>query len=417
MSSRTIFVYLVKNDRPVPLGILCDRQDYFEFNYSRSWLSNPQAFAISPDMPLRKGNFISKTLHGVFRDHCPDRWGRKLMAVLANKPDYTLTDLETLIAIHSPYRIGALRFGSTTTGPSSIAPWAQEETVLHSAAEIHEFQKAINLIDDEDNDNEIPNLDAVRRAIAGSSSLGGGRPKALAYMNNKNWIVKFNRKNDIWEETAVEYASMRFAQYCGIHTANCQLLHDDKLDSVLLVERFDRDGASPKHMISAFTLMGLMEDGDWGSYQMIAEKCHAQGDANCGEEFFRRMIFSALIGNRDDHPRNHAFFYEGKSTLTPAYDLVPSSIPNDCLAINCGKMGRLVSRENLLSHVEPFGLNTEKAEQIVFEFESKFAAWPDFFTVCGVSEKDLSALEKKIMPALPSPKAGVASKSTLEQSS
>ncbi|MDQ7079030.1 MAG: HipA domain-containing protein [Robiginitomaculum sp.] len=42
------------------------------------------------------------------------------------------------------------------------------------------------------------------------------------------------------------------------------------------------------------------------------------------KELFARMVFNILCGNTDDHARNHAAFWDGKSlTLTPAYDICP----------------------------------------------------------------------------------------------
>jgi len=36
------------------------------------------------------------------------------------------------------------------------------------------------------------------------------------------------------------------------------------------------------------------------------------------------MVFNILVGNTDDHARNHAAFWDGKQlTLTPAYDICP----------------------------------------------------------------------------------------------
>lgn len=36
------------------------------------------------------------------------------------------------------------------------------------------------------------------------------------------------------------------------------------------------------------------------------------------------VTFNILVGNNDDHPRNHAAFWDGEMlTLTPAYDLCP----------------------------------------------------------------------------------------------
>ena len=41
-------------------------------------------------------------------------------------------------------------------------------------------------------------------------------------------------------------------------------------------------------------------------------------------ELFRRIVFNILIGNTDDHARNHAAFWDGQMlSLTPAYDLCP----------------------------------------------------------------------------------------------
>jgi serine/threonine-protein kinase HipA len=39
---------------------------------------------------------------------------------------------------------------------------------------------------------------------------------------------------------------------------------------------------------------------------------------------FERIVFNIVIGNTDDHARNHAAFWDGTHLdLTPAYDLCP----------------------------------------------------------------------------------------------
>jgi len=38
-----------------------------------------------------------------------------------------------------------------------------------------------------------------------------------------------------------------------------------------------------------------------------------------------RMVFNMLVRNTDDHPRNHGILLdEGKMSLSPAYDIVPT---------------------------------------------------------------------------------------------
>jgi serine/threonine-protein kinase HipA len=47
------------------------------------------------------------------------------------------------------------------------------------------------------------------------------------------------------------------------------------------------------------------------------------------EALWRRLVFSILISNTDDHLRNHGFLYQGQEgwRLSPAYDLNP--VPAD----------------------------------------------------------------------------------------
>ena len=46
------------------------------------------------------------------------------------------------------------------------------------------------------------------------------------------------------------------------------------------------------------------------------------------EELWRRMAFNVLVGNADDHPRNHGFLCAQDGwKLSPAYDIAPNT-PN-----------------------------------------------------------------------------------------
>jgi serine/threonine-protein kinase HipA len=43
-------------------------------------------------------------------------------------------------------------------------------------------------------------------------------------------------------------------------------------------------------------------------------------------ELYSRVILNVLLGNTDDHARNHAFFVNGdKLEITPAYDICPQN--------------------------------------------------------------------------------------------
>lgn len=69
----------------IPCGRLCTNArrgiETASFTYHDSYLSNPQAFALAPDMPLIAGAVHSQgsAMFRAFMDCMPDRWGCSLM--------------------------------------------------------------------------------------------------------------------------------------------------------------------------------------------------------------------------------------------------------------------------------------------------------------------------------------------------
>jgi serine/threonine-protein kinase HipA len=98
---------------------------------------------------------------------------------------------------------------------------------------------------------------------------------------------------------------------------------------VLLVDRFDRIPGTHRRraLVSALTLLGLGETyARYATYPDLAQTIRIRfADPRATlVELYGRLVFNVLIGNRDDHPRNHAAFWDGRGlTLTPAYDLDP----------------------------------------------------------------------------------------------
>ena len=123
---------------------------------------------------------------------------------------------------------------------------------------------------------------------------------------------------------------MRLAGLAGLNVAPVRLIRVMNKD-VLLIQRFDRepveDGWKRHAMVSALTLLGLDERfAAHASYEALADIVRARfsAPAETLKELFARMTFNVLVGNTDDHARNHAAFWDGTSlTLTPAYDICP----------------------------------------------------------------------------------------------
>ncbi|MDR2573355.1 MAG: type II toxin-antitoxin system HipA family toxin [Desulfovibrio sp.] len=387
------YVFLRFGDVYRPIGLLASGDSGFFFRYGKRWLAAPEGFSIDPaTLPLREEEFYSKNLFSVFRDACPDKWGRKLLAVMRGGKGGEMTDFEALTAIHSPDRFGALSFGQTPESPNSMAAWARAAASPSPAFEPMEFYRQMQEVDR----GVIPNDDVFLKTFNSSFSIGGARPKAVVAHHGKYWIAKFSKADDEWDEPLIEYGTMLFAKKCGINVPELDLLKTPR-GNIFLARRFDRESERAGHLISYFTLGCLKEDGYWGSYHHVAE-CLRRYGRPAGEEVFRRMVFNALAYNIDDHPRNHAFFVGNAGiSIAPAYDLVPAFrlYTSVELALACGRNGREASVENLLSDVAPFGMTRHKAEHILTDIQRIFSDWEEHFLKIGVTGHDMEHLKKR----------------------
>ena len=94
------------------------------------------------------------------------------------------------------------------------------------------------------------------------------------------------------------------------------------------MRRFDRQGNSRRAYASALTLTDL-DTSEGASYLDIVQAIENSRVANrIGsdlEQMCRRVLFTILMGNRDDHIRNHGFLREGNGwRLSPAFDINPN---------------------------------------------------------------------------------------------
>ena len=162
-------------------------------------------------------------------------------------------------------------------------------------------------------------------------------PKAQIRSEHAQYIAKFRRPapgGDVFNQVKAEYLAMRLAFEAGLDVSRVRL--ESAMDSdVLLVERFDRpcqsnelNAGERRAAVSALTLLGLDEMlARYASYEDFAEILRVRGAGSAKAmlaELFGRMTFNVLVGNTDDHARNHACYWDGgRLTLTPAYDIAP----------------------------------------------------------------------------------------------
>jgi serine/threonine-protein kinase HipA len=137
-----------------------------------------------------------------------------------------------------------------------------------------------------------------------------------------------------WDARAVtkgEVLALRLAARAGITAAEANMIDSDGTP-VALIRRFDRDPRGGRiGYISAATLLGVdPSDGAEHAYTDIVDalRVHGSDVPRDLEELWRRIAFSILITNVDDHLLNLGFLAaaDGRWRLAPAFDLNPFPI-------------------------------------------------------------------------------------------
>lgn len=370
------------------------------FQYEAAWVSHPAGFAIDPALPMvRDLPTHAIALFAGIADSAPDRWGRTLLAwherrvaEAEDRAPRSLTDLDCVLRVSDLTRLGALRFrrnpeeGFLAPSDYHAVPPLVDLPRLMAAA--HGF------IDDPGNEEDL------RILFAPGSSLGGARPKAsVRATDGRLLIAKFPKQDDGWDVCAWEHVLLRLAARAGIRASESELITVDGR-SVILIQRFDRDGDARIPFFSAMTMLGA-QDGEHRSYLEIAEaiQMHGAQTERDLEELWRRIVFSVLTSNTDDHLRNHGFLRNGPAgwMLSPAYDLNPSPAQHQprILATSIGENvdDRAASLELAMEVIPFFDLAEDRARAIAKEVADVAAGWALEARRAGLNAGELSRME------------------------
>ena len=322
-----VWIWLPSSTDPVVAGRIQPEGGRYLFNYGRSYLARKDAIPIHlPELPLRPGAIAPEPpleIANALRDASPDAWGRRVVISRLTGARGKLADVvdldELTFLLHSGSdRIGALDF---QISPSDHVPRESDNTPLDQLLTAAERV-----------DQGLPLRPDLAEALQHGSAIGGARPKALVRDGDIKHVAKFSSSDDTYSVLKAEFIAMRLAHLAGLDVAHVELVRAMNKD-VLLIRRFDRElteaGWTRRAMVSALTLLGLDERmAAHASYEELADIVRARFTAPLKtlKELFARVTFNILVGNTDDHARNHAAFWDGEYfTLTPAYDICPQS--------------------------------------------------------------------------------------------
>ncbi len=354
------------------------------FEYDPGWLQNAARFSLEPALKLGPGPFHTPAdtpLFGAIGDSTPDRWGRALMrrmerrrAEREGQAPRTLQEIDYLLLVDDEAPQGALRFAEREGGPflrekgvKRIPPLVELPKLL-SAAE--------HVMEEKDTEEDLLLL------FAPGSSLGGARPKASVIEKDGHLaIAKFPRRDDEINTVVWEAVALTLARKAGIAVPAARI-ETVANKPVLLLRRFDRDGARRIPFLSAMSMLGS-RDNETRSYLEIVDALRQHGAApkEDMQALWRRLLFNILISNTDDHLRNHGFLYEGPEgwRLSPAYDLnpVPTDIKPRILSTAINEDDNTASLALALEVAGYFELDAGTARETAAQVGNVVSKWRD----------------------------------------
>ena len=400
---REVLVYADLQGVPYLVGRLWSRlrkdRETATFEYDKSWLAHGERFSLEPALKLGPGPFhtpADKPLFGAIGDSAPDRWGRVLMRrAERRRADHegttprTVREIDYLLLVDDEARQGALRFAAKEGGPfladqdpNKIPPLVELPRLLSAAEHVAE---------DKDSDEDL------RLLLAPGSSLGGARPKASVRDGDGHLsIAKFPNKGDEVNTVAWEAVALTLAGKAGIPVPQWRLDSIGK-KPVLLLRRFDREGRIRVPFLSAMSMLDA-RDNEARSYLEFVDVLRQHGAApkQDMQALWRRMVFSILISNTDDHLRNHGFLWAGPAgwRLSPAYDLnpVPTDIKPRVLTTAINLDDSTASLKLAYDVASYFELTAGEARVIAGEVGNAVAPWRKAAGSFGLSNSEIDRM-------------------------
>lgn len=362
------------------------------FRYALSWLERPNRFALSPVLPLTETPFYASghresrrsALPGPIADGAPDSWGRGILRKALGRQ---LSEVEFLLKTDDLTRQGALRYLDAEGRPSSqdvpSVPRLTDLDALAHLARLYERDPALG-------------HDELRRLIADAGSLGGARPKANFDDAGTLSIAKFTSERDTVPIERMEVATLRLARAAGINAATARIEMGNTDAPVAIIARFDRRKGARVPTLSAQSFMGA-EEATGGFYTDFADQLRAHGanPAAQMEELHRRIMFTILVSNTDDHLKNHALLYAGdqKWALAPAFDINPQPERHRHLETGISELsGYEASIEAAVEAAPFFDVSRDRAvANLTRLVDTIDAQWKDRCREAGMSPREVAA--------------------------
>lgn len=404
MAERVVEIDIELDGLTVPVGAMrcvpSRARETVVFEYADDWLTRPERFAIDQGVPLSPGPFVPSVNGEMFPalgDSAPDNWGRALMrrrerrrAAQEERPVRTLFETDFLMGVSDVSRIGAMRL--RWRGETAYS--APVQTGVPGYIALQGLLDAVGRFEAGEERDE--DLDLI---FAPGSSLGGARPKCSVHdVQDKLSIAKFPKADEDYSKERWEEIAARLADRAGLTMAEHSMASIEG-QPVYLSARFDRRSTGARIPYMSAMTMTQNRDGVSGSYLEIVDAITRTGSqaVRDREELYRRLAFTVLVSNTDDHMRNHGFLWDGPAgwRLSPAFDINPTSQLEKprVLQTRIDFDDGTCDIDLVLSVAPEFGLRAKRAREIVAEVAGATATWREVAHQVGSPARELDYLE------------------------
>lgn len=279
--------------------------------------------------------------------------------------------------------------------PITYEELGPEDPSPYSARGLKRLGRSLRQLEDLPVTAEELRQEAVRRAAR--MSIQGLQPKVSAVLrvtrgrfeivdSGGRWILK-PQSQTYSELPENEDLTMRLAAAAGVEVPIHALIRSRDGSWTYAIKRFDRGVRATKFAVEDFAqLSSKSRDTKYASSMEAVGKVVDEFTTFPRVQsirLFRLTLLSFLVGNEDMHLKNFSLITkpEGQVELSPAYDLVNSTIalgdaPEE-MALPIRGRKRNLSRRDLVDYYgsERLGLNDAVIEGVLHDLESAGPAW------------------------------------------
>ncbi len=317
-----------------PVGILSLVGGRLHFQYSRDWLAQPKAVALSQSLPLGIDAFDDRQCRAFFAGLLPEGRLRQLIAQqcqVSSQNDFALLNA-----------IGGECAGAITFVPQgqSVPPPEQ------AGVEWLDEPQLMALLDELPRRPMLAGRDGIRLSLAGAQDklpvVFDGQRIGLPKGGQPSTHILKPAIASVEDSVFNEGFCLALAQAMGLTTAQAQLF-DVQGRQLMLVARYDRrvgvDGQPVRiHQEDFCQALGVVPEMKYQNeggpdlkacFDLLRKATRPSAPQVL--RLFDAVVFNALIGNHDAHAKNFSLLYAGPGdnaapTLAPLYDMLCTAV-------------------------------------------------------------------------------------------